>query len=65
MVLSEMTKIKFARIVVVLVIGNMIVQNNEISLLTSSVVSVVVLGTWRGIAQSTKILMRRRRLPSK
>jgi len=65
MVLSGMTKIKFARIVVVLVIGNMIAQNNEISLLTSSVVSVVVLGTWRGIAQSTKILMRHRRHLSK
>jgi len=51
MVLFGMTKTKFAKIAVVLVTGNMIVQSNETSLLISFVVFVVVLDIWRGIAQ--------------
>lgn len=51
-----MMKTRYVKIVVVSVIENMIVQNNEISLLTSSVEFAEVLVIWLAIVPSTRIL---------
>lgn len=56
MELSVMMKTRYARIAAVLAIENMIVQNSEISLLTSFVEFVEVPVIWLAIAPSTRIL---------
>ena len=56
MELSAMMKTRYARIAAVLAIENMIVQNSEISLLTSFAEFVEVPVIWLAIAPSTRIL---------